>query len=111
MSEARTLSATPLFKDFITILGNLLSCGLLDTVGRAIDWHRDWFDALKHPESERASDLRDQLATMREVEEKHGTGCLLDLDHPTVVKMIKWGRVSDEMIENAKQFKIAGQSK
>lgn len=43
ISKVKT-PAAPLFKDFLTALGNLLSCGLLDVVENAISQHRGWFN-------------------------------------------------------------------
>lgn len=111
MFEPNLKQNEPLLKNLITILGNLLDCGLLDPVSNAIEQHRDWFETLDPQERKRAFALRERLEASRRIEVRHGVGCLLDLCHPTVNAMIKWKRVTADMIANAEQFGALGQSK
>ncbi|MGO7779242.1 hypothetical protein ACC717_03770 [Rhizobium ruizarguesonis] len=80
-------------QSFLELLKSMVEAGMVDAAEEGIRRYPNWVSSLTGEDSATIAGLSQSLEKMRAVEEQHGVGACLVLDHPNVKRLIEWDRL------------------
>lgn len=93
------------FKDFVSILSELQEAGLVRAVDNGLMSYRTWAETRSGDEAIRLEEIKKRQNSLKNIEREHGSGAVLDLNHPLVLRLIEWRKLDDVRYRNAVTYR------
>jgi len=86
---------------FIKTLRGMQEAGMVGAADSARQLYPQWFENLSGSDADEIADIFAALSPLRLIEQEHGFGAALDLDHPYVRKLAEWDQLGPERRRNS----------